>query len=41
MADGRIVADGHKEDVLQAETLSLLFGKKVRLDQHEGYYRVW
>ncbi len=41
MANGRIVADGHKEDVLQAETLGRLFGVKVRLEQHEGYFRVW
>ncbi len=41
MSNGRIVADGPKEDVLQAETLRGLFGAKVRLERHEGWYRVW
>jgi len=35
------VADGSKEEVLQAETLSRLFGVKVKLERHDGYYRIW
>ncbi len=41
MSNGRIVADGHKDDVLQEETLSRVFGVEVKLDRHEGYYRIW
>jgi len=41
MSSGRIVADGRKEKVLQAETLSRLFGVKVKLARRGGYYRIW
>jgi iron complex transport system ATP-binding protein len=41
MSSGRIVADGRKEEVLQAETLSRLFGVKVKLARRGGYYRIW
>jgi iron complex transport system ATP-binding protein len=41
MSNGRIVADGRKEDVLQTETLSKLFGLKVELGRHDGHYRIW
>jgi iron complex transport system ATP-binding protein len=41
MAKGRIVADGRKEEVLQAERLSKLFGLKVELARREGYYHIW
>jgi len=41
MSNGRIVADGRKEEVLQAETLSRLFGVKVKLARRGGYYRIW
>ncbi|MFZ0560537.1 MAG: ATP-binding cassette domain-containing protein [Terriglobales bacterium] len=41
MAKGRIVADGSKEEVLQAERLSKLFGLKVALDRRDGYYHIW
>jgi len=41
MSNGRIVADGHKEEVLQAERLSQLFGIKVELGCREGYYHIW
>ncbi len=40
MANGRIVADGRKEDVLQAERLSKLFGLKVELARRDGYYHI-
>jgi iron complex transport system ATP-binding protein len=40
MANGRIVADGRKEEVLQAERLSKLFGLKVELARRDGYYHI-
>jgi iron complex transport system ATP-binding protein len=41
MSKGRIVADGPKEEVLQAEPLSKLFGIKVKLSRRDGYYHIW
>lgn len=41
MSNGRIVADGHKKAVLHEETLSGLFGLKVKLAHHAGYYHTW
>jgi ABC-type hemin transport system ATPase subunit len=41
MSNGRIVADGHKEEVLRAERLSKLFGLKVELAQRDGFYHIW
>jgi iron complex transport system ATP-binding protein len=41
MSNGRIVADGRKEEVLQAEGLAKLFGLKVELGRRDGYYHIW
>ena len=41
MSNGRIVADGHKKEVLHEKTLSRLFGIKVQLAHHGGYYHTW
>ena len=41
MSRGRIVADGAKEEVLQAERLSKLFGLNVELGFRDGYYHIW
>jgi iron complex transport system ATP-binding protein len=41
MSSGRIVADGRKEEVLGAESLSKLFGLKVNLARQDGYYNIW
>jgi iron complex transport system ATP-binding protein len=41
MSNGRIVADGQKEEVLQAERLRKLFGLKVELGLRDGYYHIW
>jgi iron complex transport system ATP-binding protein len=41
MSKGRIVLDGRKEDVLQVEALSKVFGLKVELGRHDGYYNIW
>jgi iron complex transport system ATP-binding protein len=41
MSRGRIVADGPKEEMLQVERLSKLFGVKVDLALRDGYYHLW
>jgi iron complex transport system ATP-binding protein len=41
MSNGRIVADGRKEEVLHAESLSKLFGLRVELGHRDGYYHIW
>ena len=41
MSNGRIVADGKKEAVLQAAQLSLLFGLKVELAARNGSYNIY
>jgi iron complex transport system ATP-binding protein len=41
MRDGRIVADGCKQDVLAAGALEELFGLPVDLAQRDGYYHLW
>jgi iron complex transport system ATP-binding protein len=41
MSNGRIVADGPKEEVLQAEALGRLFGVTVELGRRGDYYHVW
>jgi iron complex transport system ATP-binding protein len=38
--DGRIYADGNKQDVLTAATLSPLFGIPVEVLERSGYYHV-
>jgi len=41
MAKGRVIADGHKEEILQAGRLSELFGLKVELGRRDGHYHIW
>jgi len=41
MSNGRIVADGRKEEILQTKNLGKLFGLKVELGRREGYYHIW
>ena len=41
MSNGRIAADGRKEEVLQADSLSRLFGLRVELGRRDGYYHIW
>jgi iron complex transport system ATP-binding protein len=41
ISNGRIVADGRKEQVLQAEPLGKVFGLKVDVTNRNGYYHVW
>jgi iron complex transport system ATP-binding protein len=41
MSNGRIMADGQKDEVLRADTLGNLFGLKVELGRRDGYYHFW
>ena len=41
MSNGRIVADGRKEEVLEARRLRKLFGIDVELGRRDGYYHIW
>jgi len=41
MANGRIVADGPKDEVLEAGALARLFGCEVELVRRGGWYGVW
>jgi iron complex transport system ATP-binding protein len=41
MSGGQIVADGQKEEVLQPGRLAELFGIRVELARHQGYYHLW
>ncbi len=41
MREGRIVADGGKEEMLQAKSLEGLFGARLTVARHAGYYHLW
>jgi iron complex transport system ATP-binding protein len=41
MRDGRIVADGPKEELLTAPVLSALFEAEVHVMQRDGFYHAW
>jgi iron complex transport system ATP-binding protein len=41
MQDGRIVADGPKNQLLTAERLSALFKTKVQLSERDGFFHAW
>jgi iron complex transport system ATP-binding protein len=41
MRDGRIVADGLREELLTEERLSALFGTKVQLAERDGVLHAW
>jgi len=41
MRDGRIIADGSKEELLTAERLSELFKTEVQLSERDGFYHAW
>ncbi len=41
MSSGKIVAEGPKDQMLRPERLEGLFGIKVELAQHAGYYHLW
>ncbi len=41
MSRGRVVADGAKEEILQVERLSALFGVTVEMARRDGHYHLW
>ncbi|HEY4358975.1 MAG TPA: ATP-binding cassette domain-containing protein [Acidobacteriaceae bacterium] len=41
MREGRIVADGAKEELLTEEKLGELFGGEIHLEQRGGYWNAW
>lgn len=41
LREGRIVADGSKQEVLTAEQLSAVFGVPVRLGHRDGYFHLY
>jgi iron complex transport system ATP-binding protein len=41
LREGRIAADGAKSEVLNAELLSDVFGRPVRLGQHDRYFHLY
>ena len=41
MRNGKIQADGRKEDLLEAEQISKLFGIRVDIARKDGYFHLW
>lgn len=41
LREGRIIADGPKEQILTAAQLAILFGTEVELGRHDGYYHIY
>ena len=41
LQNGRVVADGPKEEMLSSQRISALFGSAVRVWQEDGIYRAW
>jgi iron complex transport system ATP-binding protein len=41
MRNGKIVADGRKEEMLTAECLGKLFGTSVEVARRDGFYHLW
>jgi iron complex transport system ATP-binding protein len=41
LQEGRVVADGSKQDVLRSDRLSGLFGADIHVAQHNGYYSLF
>jgi iron complex transport system ATP-binding protein len=41
LRDGRVLADGPKDDILTEERLGALFGVAVRIIRHEGYLHLY
>jgi iron complex transport system ATP-binding protein len=40
LRDGRIIADGRKDEVLTSERISELFGIRLRIVQQDGYFHI-
>jgi iron complex transport system ATP-binding protein len=41
MKNGRVVADGPKEEILRVERLTELFGVTVKMERRDGHYHLW
>ena len=41
MRDGEVRADGRKEDLLNPDEISRLFGIRVEITRRDGYYHLW
>jgi iron complex transport system ATP-binding protein len=41
LREGRVIADGPKQELLTETTLSGLFGIPVSLARRDGYYHLW
>ena len=41
MKNGRVVADGAKEEILRVERLTELFGVTVQMERRDGHYHLW
>jgi iron complex transport system ATP-binding protein len=41
MREGRVIADGSKSELLTAERLSELFGRKIAMSERDGYWNAW
>src|SRR6266481_2520679 len=41
LREGRIVADGPKQEMLTSERLSSLFGADIQLGKHDGYFHLY
>ena len=41
MRAGKILADGRKEDLLEPEQISRLFGIRVEVTRRDGYFHLW
>lgn len=41
MSDGRVVADGSKDEILTVKRLSALFGIEVEVARRNGHYHLW
>jgi iron complex transport system ATP-binding protein len=41
MSEGRVVAEGPKEEILQVDRLGALFGISVEMARRDGHYHLW
>ena len=41
MSGGRLVADGRKDEILEPQRLSQVFGLEVEMARRDGYYHLW
>jgi iron complex transport system ATP-binding protein len=41
ISNGRVIKEGRKQDVLDSEVLSQVFGLNVEVARRDGYYHLW